>query len=89
MAILGMEIIAWTIEVRRHDRAIVAAILAIIALTHFNACNLRNCIRLIGRLQRCRSTARLPPLAGLQVLDKCTTTPEIAGFEHRPDDLRE
>ena len=51
MGVLGVEIIAGPVKIRRHHRAIIPPVLAIKALAQFDPGNLGNGIRLIGRFQ--------------------------------------
>ena len=48
MAVLGMEIVARPVKVGRHDRAVVGAMLAIIALAQLDSGNLGDGVRLVG-----------------------------------------
>ena len=55
MTSLQVEIIIWSIQVGRHHRNVIGAILYIKALTHFQPSNLSNCIRFIRIFQwRCQ-----------------------------------
>jgi hypothetical protein len=47
-----IEVVAWPVEVRRHGRDEVAAVLTPVGLAQFQAGNLGNGVPLIGRLQR-------------------------------------
>src|SRR4051812_42071965 len=51
MTIFGVIVVAWTVEIRRHDRNEVGAILAPIGLTEFDPSDLGDRVRLIRRLE--------------------------------------
>ena len=52
MAAIGVEIIAWAIQVSEHDGSVVHAILAAITLAQFNPGNFGHGVRLVGGLKR-------------------------------------
>ncbi len=52
MRVLEVEVVAWTIEVRRHSSKIIRLILPIIGLTHFNSGDLCNGVWVVCLFER-------------------------------------
>ena len=54
VGVLGVEVVARAIKVRRHDRAVVAPVLPVVALAQLDARDLGDGVGLVGGLERAR-----------------------------------
>lgn len=52
MAVLRVVVVTRAIQIGRHNTAVVAPVLAVVALAELDTCNLGDGIGLVGRLQR-------------------------------------
>ena len=57
--ILAVEVVAWSVEVRRHRRDPMHPVLPPVCLNLLDACDLRNRVRIVRRFEGPREQARL------------------------------
>ena len=88
VAVLGMEIVAWTIEIGRHDGNEVGAVLAAIRLAHLDAGDLGDGIPLVRRLERPGQQQILGHRLRAPSSDRCRMSRGTGAFRH-PIDARQ